>query len=126
MAGFGRAPLPLDPTTTSPTPDPPQCKPEDQAKIIKKAIELNHKNKELTEQITAYNKKYPPGHAVNTNDPVQVEEYYRGQALERDKKGLVHDYGELLKDATTCGAKEDEKTGDIIWPDGTRTTLGPA
>lgn len=59
-------------------------------------------------------------------DPTQEAEYFRGQALERDKIKLVQDYGKLLKDATTCGAKEDEKTGDIVWPDGTRTTLGPA
>jgi hypothetical protein len=124
-AGFGHAPLPLDPTTTSATPDPPQCKLEDVAKVTKKAAELNLKNKELTEEITAYDKKYPQGHAFNMNDPVQAEEYYRGQELSRERGKLIHDYGELLKEATTCGATQDEKTGDILWPDGTRTTLGP-
>jgi hypothetical protein len=126
MAGFQHAPLPRDPTTTtSPTPDPPQCKPEDQAKLIKKFVELNLKNDQLTKDITAYDQKYPQGHAFNMNDPVQAAEYERGQELARERAQLIRDYGELLKDATTCGALEDPKTHDILWPDGTRTTLGP-
>lgn len=124
MAGFGRAPLPLDPTP-SPSPEPPQCKLDDQAKLIQKFVELNQKNDQLTRDITDYDRKYPPGHAFNMNDPAQAAEYYRGQELSRERGKLIRDYGELLRDATTCGATQDPKTGDILWPDGTRTTLGP-
>ncbi|HTQ17030.1 PE family protein [Mycobacterium sp.] len=101
--------FPLDPTTTtSPTPEPPQCKPEDQAKLIKRFAEWCSKRDELTRDITAWDRKYPPGHVFDMRDPVQAAEYERGEELKRARGKLIHDFGELLKDATTCGAKQDE------------------
>ncbi|WP_231999928.1 type VII secretion target [Mycobacterium sp. 1245852.3] len=125
MLGFQQAPLPQAPTTTSPKPDPPQCKPEDQAKLIKRLAEWCLERDRLTKEVSAWDQKYPPGHAFNMNDPAQAAEYERGEQLKIDRTKLIRDYGELLKDATTCGAVQDPQTGDILWPDGTRTTLAP-
>jgi hypothetical protein len=122
--GGAHAPLPLDPTT-SPTPEPAQCKPEDQAKLIKKFAEWCAERDRISREATEWDRKYEPGHPFNMNDPAQAAEYERGEKLRQDRAKLIHDYGELLKEATTCGAEQDEKTGDIIWPDGTRTTLRP-
>lgn len=124
LAGFQHAALPLDPTT-SPTPEPAQCKPEDQAKFIKKFAEWCTESDRISREATEWDKKYEPGHPFNMNDPAQAAEYERGEKLRQDRAELIRDYGELLKEATTCGAKQDEKTGDIVWPDGTRTTLRP-
>jgi uncharacterized protein YukE len=113
------------PTTTSPTPEPPQCKPEDQAKLIQKIDEWNRRDKELTREISDYNRKYPPGHPFDIRDPVQRAEWERGQKLDRDRIKLMRDFGQLIIDIQKCGGKVDEKTGDILWPDGSKSHLGP-
>lgn len=125
MQAAGYRPKPANGPTTTTTPEPAQCKPEDQAKLIKKFAEWCAERDRLTKEISEYDAKYPPGHWFNKNNPYELSEYERGQELQRERGKLVHDYGELLKDATTCGAKQDEKTGDILWPDGTRTTIRP-
>lgn len=126
-AGWGTLTFPQSggPPTTSPTPEPAQCKPEDQAKLIKKFADWCAERDRISREAAAWDKKYEPGHPFNMNDPTQAAEYERGEKLRQDRAKLIHDYGELLKEATTCGAKQDEKTGDIVWPDGTRTTLRP-
>ncbi|WP_343571930.1 EspA/EspE family type VII secretion system effector [Mycobacterium sp.] len=105
--------------------EPPRCDPQEQAKLIKKFADWCAERDRLTKEISEYDAKYPPGHLFNKNNPYELSEYERGQELQRERGKLVRDYGELLKDATTCGAKQDPETGDIVWPDGTRTTIRP-
>jgi hypothetical protein len=110
-------------TTTSPTPEPPQCSSEDQAKILQRIDEWIAKDKDLTKRINDYNAKYPPGHVFDIRDPVQRAEKEKGDALRLERDDLVREHAKILIDLGTCGGKVDEQSGDIIWPDGSRTHL---
>jgi hypothetical protein len=128
LAPPGPFPIPLDPTTTttSPTPAPPSYKPEDIAELIKKIDDWKQKRDTITQKITDFNKE--PSQ-FDGNNPVEVEKYrqhkIRESQLGKERVEVTQEWGSLLIEIGKLGGEVDEQTGDIVWPDGTRTSIRP-
>lgn len=128
MAGVGNV-FPADTpttTTTSPTEPPPQCKPEDIAKLQAKVDDFNRRDKDYLRRVADHNRK---PRDYNINDPEQKKAYelyvQEEHELRDEGRRLQNEGAGLYKDLTECGVKivwdQDHTHAKILWPDGSVT-----
>ena len=115
------------PSTT--TPAPPAYDPADAADLFKKIDEWRRKNRVATEKVKTFNESWPDGITFDIRDPEQSARY---QAWKREhdaaqlaRSEVVQEYGEIIVEAGKFGGQADPDTGDIVWPDGSRTSIRP-
>lgn len=126
LGGSKKSPSP----TPSPTNEPPAYDPADTAELLQKIEEWKQKNAAATDKVNAFNKKWPNGVTFNMEDPAQAAAYKEWKrehdAAQLARNDVVREYGEIVIEAGKFGGQVDEDTGDIVWPDGSRTSLRPA
>ncbi|WP_420110371.1 DUF4226 domain-containing protein [Mycolicibacter arupensis] len=117
------------PPTPSPTREPPAYDPADVADLLKKIDDWKQENNSVANKVRAFNKKWPDGIAFDMEDPAQAARYQEWKrehdAVQSARNQVVSGYGEIVVEAGRFGGQVDDGTGDIVWPDGSRTSLRP-
>ncbi len=117
------------PPTPSPTREPPAYDPADAADLLKKIDDWKQENKSVANKVRAFNKKWPDGIAFDMEDPAQAARYQEWKrehdAVQLARNKVVQEYGEIVVEAGKFGGQVDDSTGDIVWPDGSKTSMRP-
>jgi hypothetical protein len=93
---------------------------------MKKIGDWKQKRDTVSQRINDFNRE--PS-LFDENNPVEVEKYRQHKIRERqlgeEKAEVTEEWGSLLIEIGKLGGEVDEQTGDIVWPDGTRTSIRP-
>lgn len=115
--------------TPSPTRESPAYDPADAADLFKKIDDWKQENKSVTNKVKAFNKKWPDGITFDMEDAAQAARYQEWKrehdAVQLARTKVVQEYGEIVVEAGKFGGQVDDSTGDIVWPDGSRTSMRP-